>query len=99
MHVEPEVALERDRWGECIARKHVPEDSVVLAGVVLRSKGLVQRIELVAQATALAAGKISVDVIDRNDWLHQNALADDAFLGVPGRIVGQTPSTRLRSAM
>src|SRR5882672_5345250 len=89
MHVESEVALERDGRGEGIAREQVPEDAVVLACVVLLCKGLVQRIELVAQAAALAAGKIAVDVINRDDGLHQDALPDNALFRISRRVIYQ----------
>ena len=48
-----------------------------------------ERITLVAESCGFPAGEIPSYVIDGNNGLHQNILAEDAIFGVPTRVVWQ----------
>ena len=74
-------ACSRLEAGEAVA-----EDAVVAADVVAALVRELQRVALVAQADRLARREVAVDVVDRDDGLHQDVLPDDAVFRVPARI-------------
>ena len=68
--------------------KCVSEDAIVLVDVVLVAKRIMERITLVAEARCLPAREVAVDIINRDDGLHENVLTKDAILGVAAWVIG-----------
>ncbi len=78
--VEPQARLERQRVAGIHAGEHVPEDPVVGGDVVLGRRGDLERVGEVAEREGLPGGKVPSDVVDRDDGLLEDVLADDAAL-------------------
>src|SRR5450759_370801 len=76
--IEPKLCFEGELRAQIQAAKHTPKDDVVFGYVVLRIKSILEGIARVDAGDAFAAGKITVDVVDLNDGLQQDVLAEDA---------------------
>ena len=79
-HVEAKPALQGNLWGGVEAREHVPKDVEVLLYVVSVIVSERERVAGVAESRGFSAGKIPGHVINRNDRLQQDILAEDAAL-------------------
>src|SRR5258708_21073298 len=93
--VESDAALEAQLRQDVEAAVHVSEDSIVLVDVVLRVEGFLERVALVAETRGLAPGKVPGDVVDRNDGLHQDVLAENTVFGISARIIRQASVTAI----
>jgi len=75
--VEPEPGLDRQVLHEVQAAVHTAEHPVVGVAIELAVRGIAERIGVVPQADGLAGGEVPVDVVDRDDGLHQDILAEN----------------------
>ena len=75
--VEPEPRLQADAVVGVEPAEHIPEHAVVGGDVVLAGVRDLERIGQVREADRFAGGEVSPDVVDRDDRLLHDVLADD----------------------
>ena len=78
--IEPEPGLQRDPVACVVTGERVPEHPVVGVDVVLRGERDLERIGQVREEGRLAGGEVSLDVVDGDDRLLEDVLADDVIL-------------------
>src|SRR3989454_12032334 len=69
--------FDRQALHEVQAAVDTAEHPVVGVAIELAVRGVAERIAVVPQADGLAGGEVPVDVVDRDDRLHQDILAQN----------------------
>ena len=83
IEIEPEPGLQGDPVARVETGEHVPEHPVVGVDVVLSGDGELERIGQVREPHCLPGGEVAPDVVDRNDRLLEDVLADDPTFAQP----------------